>query len=83
MEAVARADLKEISRLLDEGADVNARNEYGMTALILASSKCVSNGGNAEVVMLLLSRGADTRAADKDGKTALTWAAERRKADAV
>jgi ankyrin repeat protein len=47
----------EVKRLLDEGANVNAKRENGMTALMGASL-----AGYQEVVELLLARGAEVDA---------------------
>jgi outer membrane protein assembly factor BamB len=57
--AVRAADEKAIAAVLDKGADVNAKNEYGITALWIAANK-----GKKEIVELLLSRGADPNARD-------------------
>lgn len=57
--AVRNSDAAEITRLLDEGADVNAANEMGVTALWIAAGK-----GKPEIVQLLVDRGADVNARD-------------------
>jgi outer membrane protein assembly factor BamB len=57
--AVRSGDPKAVAAALDAGADVNARNEYGVTALWIAASK-----GKPAVVGLLLDRGADPNARD-------------------
>ncbi len=57
--AVRGGDPKAVAAALDAGADVNARNEYGVTALWIAASK-----GKPAVVGLLLDRGADPNARD-------------------
>jgi len=57
--AVRAGDPKAVKAALDRGADVNARNEIGVTALWIAASK-----GKAEVVELLLDKGADVNARD-------------------
>jgi len=57
--AVRAGDEKLIVTALDKGADVNAKNEYGITAIWIAASK-----GKTEVIELLLARGADPTARD-------------------
>ncbi|MBA4285970.1 MAG: hypothetical protein C0434_10625 [Xanthomonadaceae bacterium] len=52
--------------LLDAGADVNARNDRGITALYFAAAT-----GHEAQVKLLLARGADRRIASKTGWTPL------------
>jgi outer membrane protein assembly factor BamB len=57
--AVRAGDEKAIVAVLDKGADVNAKNEYGISALWIAANK-----GKKEVIELLLARGADPNARD-------------------
>jgi outer membrane protein assembly factor BamB len=57
--AVRNGDTKGAKALLDKGADVNAKNEIGVTALWIAASK-----GRPEMVKLLLDAGADVNARD-------------------
>ena len=59
-------DLAEIGRLLEAGADVNVRNKFGVTPLMMASKE-----GHAEIVKLLLANKADVNAAHTDGRTPL------------
>lgn len=61
-------------RLLDLGADVNAADKNGKTALLhaLASSDGVQIH-NIENIKLLLERGADVKAVTKDGDTVFTF----------
>jgi len=54
---------------LAKGADVNAQNEDGDTALMFAAGN-----GHIEIVQELLAKGADVNAKDRYGKTALMWA---------
>lgn len=51
--------------LVDHGADVNARDEYGQTPLFLVDS--------LEVAKVLVNRGADVNAKDKDGISVLKY----------
>jgi outer membrane protein assembly factor BamB len=57
--AVRNGDAKAVKDALDKGADVNAKNEIGVTALWIAASK-----GKLEVVEVLLDHGADVNARD-------------------
>jgi TonB family protein len=57
--------------LLNNGANVNAKDSYGWTALIYASAK-----GDADIVKALLDKGADANAKSKDGYTGLHTAAQ-------
>jgi ankyrin repeat protein len=65
-QAAASGDIRMVRFFLEIGADVNAKNKDGKTALMLASDK-----GNLEAVKLLLDKGAEVNAKNKDGKTAL------------
>lgn len=55
--------------LLDKGANVNATDDKGVTALMLAS-----RNGRHEIVKDLVERGAEINFKDKDGVTALMLA---------
>src|SRR5262245_60985337 len=57
--AVRNSDEKAIKAAVEKGADVNARNEYGVTALWIASGK-----KKFEIVKLLVDKGADVNARD-------------------
>ena len=59
-----------VQLLLENGADIEARNSSGDTALIWAAQR-----GNSAIVELLLQRGADIEAKNQYGGTALFWVA--------
>ena len=70
----SRNDNKEIAKFLiskgaNIGKDVNAKNEFGETALFIA----VINE-NVEMTKLLIDNGADVNAKDRVGSTALNYA---------
>jgi ankyrin repeat protein len=62
----------QVATALKAGADVNARNENGQTALMRAAW----HKKNFEMVSLLLKNGADVNAKNNDGDTALMRAAD-------
>ena len=64
-----RGDFLKVKSLLEMGADVNAQDRYGMTALMLASVS-----GHQELVATLVRARADVNAQDKNGWTAVMWA---------
>jgi outer membrane protein assembly factor BamB len=57
--AVRSGDVKAMQGAIDNGADVNGRNEYGVTALWIAAGK-----GKLDVVQLLVQKGADVNSRD-------------------
>lgn len=69
--AVLAGAHEKVRDLLDAGADVDARDEDGETALIKAAARA-----DAAMVELLLERGADPEALSSHGQTALCCAAE-------
>ena len=73
MRAAARGDLKAVQELLSAAprADVNALDQTGQTALILA---CQNPKADPDVVKALLAAGADVNLRSRNSYTALTWA---------
>lgn len=78
LDAAERGDAAEIKRLLAAGADVNAADKDGGTALDAAAYY-----GHADCVKILLAAGADVHAVNIDGWTALMAAANRGKTEVV
>jgi hypothetical protein len=68
--AAEAGELHEVEVLLSRVADLNARNEHGVTALMRAAQR-----GHAWVVRLLLAKGADANVVRNDKFTALSLAA--------
>ena len=66
MMASQQGHLDVVQALLAKGADVNAKDNDGATALMLASQN-----GHLDVVQALLAKGADVNAKANDGVTAL------------
>lgn len=64
--------------LLKRGADVNAKNDIGYTALHFAAQE-----GHAAVAKLLLAKGAEVDALDVNGNTPLSNAVYNEKLDVV
>ena len=69
LEAAESGDISEVENLLARGADVNATDKYGITALHWAAK-----AGKTEVVEALVIAGADVNATDNDGETVLQFA---------
>ena len=68
---------QEVRAALDAGADVNAKGEYGMTALMAAAWR----NSNPEVVNVLLNAGANVNAETENGWTALMAAVRQDKSN--
>ncbi len=68
--AVAHGDTAAASRLIQQGASVEAAHQDGTTALMIAA-----DDGDVAMTKMLLGNGANVRAKDKQGWTAPTHAA--------
>lgn len=64
-------DKMHILELINQGNDINAKDEYGQTALMAAAAN-----NNAEITTLLLEHNANVNATRNNGKTALIIAAD-------
>jgi len=71
MGAAHLGHVQALVRMVEQGADVEARDDRGYTALMYAA-----NGGRDEAIEALLDRGADPNAADGQRSTALMFAAQ-------
>lgn len=67
-------NLEAMQFLLDNGADINEKDQSGDTLLI----KMVK-GLNLELIEFLLTNGADVNAKDQNQKNAIDWAKEKKK----
>src|SRR5688500_13537697 len=77
-QSIKAGDLEAVRSQLEQGVDVNARNRYGQTAIMIAST-----AGNAALVDLLISLGADLNATAKYHLSALMLAVINRHQDIV
>ena len=75
LQAIRRGEAGTVSSLLAAGADPDAADAEGRTALIYAASINMSNVRRGEIVAALLKQGADPDRADARGKTPLHEAA--------
>ena len=67
---IKKGDIPAIEAHIKQGADVNARNQFGWTPLMLAACE-----GNTAVVKKLLAEGADVSSINDVGASALCYAA--------
>jgi ankyrin repeat protein len=71
--AARKGDAAAVKAFLDKGTDVNAKTQYGATALAYACDK-----GHVEVVRLLIERGADVNVRDTFyGEAPIGWASSK------
>jgi len=68
-EAAKAGNFFKVRELVDNGADVRAKDRDGVTLLHVAAE-----WGHTEISALLIEKGADVSAKDKYGNTPLYWA---------
>lgn len=73
-----KGEVRSISRVIENGAAINGRDQNGWTALHRASFK-----GRVEAVRILIEKGIDFDAKDEDGYTALHCGVESGHVDVV
>ena len=71
-------DIQSVKNYIDAGYDLNIKNEYGFTSLIIAA---IIN--NLEIVKFLLNAGADIDKQNNSGNNALIWAASNNNREIV
>lgn len=74
---VAKMKRTSIEMLLDNGADIAARNEKGQTPLHIAAMTDNYHGHTPANIEALLNKGADAAVTDNDGRTSYQLAEER------
>src|SRR6266480_2706658 len=78
VDAAKARNTAEVQKLLGQGANANAKDKAGWTALLWAAYF-----GRTDTVRALLEKGADVNAKDNDGWTPLFWAAFSGRTDIV
>jgi ankyrin repeat protein len=69
VDAVRQSDTRTVAAILESGADPNARDEIGATALMYAAALATP-----DCLRILIDAGAEVNATSGAGATALTWA---------
>ena len=67
----------EVEAAIRARADVNARNDYGSTALMEAILNYIGDTNTLKIINILLDAGADVNVRDAGGRRALDYALER------
>lgn len=68
-ESAEDGNLEKVKECIENGADVNAKDVWGKTAL-----RSASQNGHFEIVKFLIENGADMNAKNKNNETALDYA---------
>jgi ankyrin repeat protein len=77
-QAALKGDYSTVNKAIETGTDVNATNQNGSTALMLAGFN-----GHTRIVEYLLQKGADVNIKDGNKRTALIYAASGNNAETV
>ena len=78
LKAVDGGDLSQVKDYLDQGVDVNGKNNNGWSAVMIAASR-----GNLEMLKLLIEKGAAVDEKNAQGQTPLIFAAHWGHTDVV
>jgi ankyrin repeat protein len=78
LEAASKGNLTDVNFLMEQGIDVNVKNSFNYTALILSATN-----GHTQVVEALLKAGAEVNAANVYSETALLFAVKNDHVDIV
>lgn len=86
--AADAGDFPRAKQIIEAGADLNSKNERGLTALHIAAKwndalKDNAVTGKYEIAKILIQKGADVNAVDNERKTPLHWAAEQQNLEFV
>jgi len=68
LEAAKYGKAQTVKLLIEDGADINAKDKYGNTPLIIAA-----RDDRAEIVKILIENGAEVNAKNEKGETPLYW----------
>jgi len=77
-DAAKAGNLEKVTQLIEEGANVNIRNDSGVTPLHLAAYR-----GDKDIAEILILKGADIDSQTDAGDTPLMWAVKREKSNLV
>ena len=79
--AAEEGNIEAVKQHLADGADVNAKNRSGATAMHSTPLCEAAGGGHKEVVELLIAKGADVNVKNAYGTTPLDWAILRNRTE--